>query len=461
MNVARPVVARYRSGAAPLQPTRSRTLETWLVTVILLLTAVFVKFFTPSADSSEADVASSSPLAQLLWGMIYIGAVAGIFFNGARAWVLTRRSIPLLLLVAITVASAVWSVDPMVSLKRGIGLIGTTAFAYYVVSRFRLQEFLGILAITTGLAAVTSALLIVAFPSIGKMQDSYVGAWIGVFQEKNGLGQFMALGVLTFMVTAVEAPAKKRWVFLAPLALCFVLLVGSQSVTALIGCVLPAAITGMVYVYRSRRFAHIGVLVTLYAIAALIVVIVALGLGLSDLFALVGRDASLTGRTDFWPSLYQAIHDRLFLGFGYNAFWEPNGEYRFYVAPTLGWRPAHAHEGYLDLLLDVGIVGTFFFVIAICSAIWCSVSYFLRNCRASASWPMMIVVTFILVNLTESRIVAYNNTTWIIFVIAFLYALVPNDDDPVARRLRRPLRRFISRPSGLGPRAASSGRAPS
>src|SRR3546814_12681195 len=63
---------------------------------------------------------------------------------------------------------------------------------------------------------------------------------------------------------------------------------------------------------------------TLVATAALTV---GLALDADAVFHLVGRDASLTGRTAIWAPLWERLSTRPWTGFGYGAFWhDPEGQ---------------------------------------------------------------------------------------------------------------------------------------
>jgi len=76
------------------------------------------------------------------------------------------------------------------------------------------------------------------------------------------------------------------------------------------------------------------------------------------LFGLMGKDATLTGRTDLWPYVLDFISQRPLLGWGYRSFWQVDNPLAADLWKKLGWSPPHAHNGYLELLMDVGYVGS-------------------------------------------------------------------------------------------------------
>lgn len=68
----------------------------------------------------------------------------------------------------------------------------------------------------------------------------------------------------------------------------------------------------------------------------------------------LGRDETLTGRTGFWEELLQMSVNPL-LGTGYEGFWM--GDRIAQLWNKYWWRPNQAHNGYLEIYLNLGIVG--------------------------------------------------------------------------------------------------------
>lgn len=65
--------------------------------------------------------------------------------------------------------------------------------------------------------------------------------------------------------------------------------------------------------------------------------------------------SSLTGRLPLWEELLKSIGDHPLLGHGYLAFWEK--EKIDYLSALLQWEIPHGHNMYLDVALDVGVIG--------------------------------------------------------------------------------------------------------
>jgi O-antigen ligase len=82
-----------------------------------------------------------------------------------------------------------------------------------------------------------------------------------------------------------------------------------------------------------------------------------------------GRDPTLTGRTLIWQVTWELIQQRPILGYGYGAFWLEGGEPASVLQEAVRWATPTAHNGYMDLLLELGFVGLILFALSALMAI--------------------------------------------------------------------------------------------
>ena len=406
----------HASGLKSVPSPRPQNVERWFVVCVFVLMGVSVWFTGAEGDD---DVMRGSALAQLLWGIVYLAGVVGLLRNRDKLPQLMRLSLPIVAIVGLATISTAWSIDPGITLKRAFGLFGTTAFGYYIVSRYKLEDFIDILGLTCCVVIALSLLAVFLVPSIGVMQNEYAGAWRGIFSHKNLFGEFMALAFVTF-ATILLSKEWRRGTAAAGALLAAFLVIQSKSVTAWVVSIAVAYALGLTVLYRRSVRGRLAALAiagaTLFAAFGLL----AYGGGSQVLLGLVGRDETFTGRADFWPQVMQAISFHPLLGYGYSAFWLPNGAFSYFIRS--GFIPAHAHNGYLEACLDFGIVGSALGALAILIAIRRSAALLARALNPSYTWPFLTVIYFAIINLTESSIAKYNNFNWIIFVVAFLYA---------------------------------------
>ncbi len=407
------VIGRF---AAP-DTRRPGKVERWLFTGIVLLSVSLQHV------SGGGDADSGSLIAEAVWAAAYGFALVGIFMEREHAGRLLRAGAPLLAIVAVAILSTLWSDDALLTLRRSFGLLGTTTIAFYVVCRYSLPAFLDTLTQTIIIIALGSIIAIVAAPDFGVMQGAYQGAWRGLFWEKNRFGESMAVGILSTLLLAKQAPGRKLALWLT-IATCTVLMLGSRSATAIVGV---AAALGTLVLVRRLKNSRVGFRSALVATGLLVLTLCAgtIGFEPQDAFNVLGRDATLTGRTQIWSTAIQYIGDRPLLGYGYQVFWEPDGPVRRYLARDLGWEPVTAHDGYLEIGLDFGLVGLSLFVIFLIEAVRRSIAYLRADSEPMGAWPFLVIAGLAVMNLADANFVLYNEFLWVIFMVAFLYT--PSD----------------------------------
>ena len=73
-----------------------------------------------------------------------------------------------------------------------------------------------------------------------------------------------------------------------------------------------------------------------------------------SLLSLLGRDATLTGRTKMWGFLIDEMWERPYFGHGFATYSRPAAFVRFW--DEFGWSASSTHNSYLEFLLNVGCV---------------------------------------------------------------------------------------------------------
>jgi O-antigen ligase len=328
----------------------------------------------------------------------------------------------------------------MDTFKNSIELLGTTLIGYYVVSRFSMSEFLDILSLFFGISVVLSAVLIFFAPGHGRMFWGS-GPWSGIYEEKNSLGASMAIAIIVYLIQFFRGSGKRK--LLAGLLLLgsVALLVGSDSATALLDCGAALIIGVLLAGCLMPKYRLVAGLIAGLSLAAVLSGIFVFGLTPDALIAAVGRSSTLTGRTDFWPYLVDAIHAQPLLGYGYDAFFRSpiaTSYLSYYVIQSYGWSPYHAHNSFLQTCLDTGYVGLASLLFLIAFALVRSLKYFSRRRDTIAMLPMMIVLYLTLGSYTETYLGNFNTVEWILFVAVLLYPV--RDLKGVAAANRLPLK---------------------
>src|SRR5690606_23733887 len=89
------------------------------------------------------------------------------------------------LLVFLSLISVFWSISPSLSFRRALAVFFTTAYGYFLYRRMPVTKFIQLLGVLLFIIIALSNLLALVLPDFGIMTDSNIGAWKGVFAQKN------------------------------------------------------------------------------------------------------------------------------------------------------------------------------------------------------------------------------------------------------------------------------------
>lgn len=337
------------------------------------------------------------------------------------AWVMWRdraeagrcaRAVPLLLsLLGLAALSTLWSIDSGGTLRRSVWLALTMGFGLYLAWRYDWKDLVGVIGGAFIVLIVGSLALGVLAPGIGRMTFEHPGAWSGLWTHKNTLGGIMAIGVPVCAAAAMLMPERRK-IWIAAALGAFALVILSTSKTALIASLIGlGAIAAGALV---RRGPIAAIIVAASALSAIVLGAAIVFLAPDLLVAALGRDLTLTGRTDIWEAAAPAVAARPWLGYGYYAFWLPENGPAYWVREAVAWQVASAHSSWLELALGMGRVGVVLFALQLIATLRRGASALL-NAQAGL-WAPAFLAAFALYTLSESHALQANNLFWTIYV---------------------------------------------
>lgn len=315
--------------------------------------------------------------------------------------------------------SLLWSVNPGVTFWGLLELAATTGFGMLFSFYYRIEEQLKILFLYVLTGVFLSLLLILFFPSQGISSGAHEGAWKGVFWHKNILGIHAAFGIVLLVLCGAEE-TRYRGVYWVGLVACLILLVGSRSLTAAASAFAGVATYAAVMSLRNPPWGLKRGYVAMAWVIGVVFCFLCIFLffigHLDFVLQLLGRDPTLGTRTDLWSILLDMGAHRPWLGHGFRSFWTGSVGLSGEVERKLGHYPFHAHNGVVDLFLDLGIVGVVIFTVCLIRASIPAYRTAIENHRKLDSWHMLFLVFLIVCNLTESRLVEHNCVFLMLFV---------------------------------------------
>ncbi len=320
---------------------------------------------------------------------------------------------PVLLPVIVAALSPLWSFDPQASLHAAVSLEAYTAFGLWLALRFDARDQQRLVAGTFALVISASALAALWFPEIGVMRESHPGAWRGLFAHKNSLGRGLGLGALACGLLAWAVPASRVWAG-SVAALALAMLVPTRSVGSVVALVLAVIPVGLVVGLR-RVAAPARFRVAIFAGAVLAAIAVLALITAPTWLALIGRDPTLTRRTEIWALLVPLLGEHPWLGYGPGAFWEFTADDLDFIR-ILGFQPNNAHNFFLDLALELGVVGLLAFSVPFAAASVRAVRLALTEAGAQSLWPLAFLTWCMTSGLVENAFLQRGPLAWAIFI---------------------------------------------
>ncbi|OLD32160.1 MAG: hypothetical protein AUI49_03885 [Candidatus Rokubacteria bacterium 13_1_40CM_2_68_13] len=363
-----------------------------------------------------------SPLDRLVSATLLAAGLTVLLARGGRTRTFLQMNGPLLAFFSYCVLSILWSDYPFVAFKRWTKALGNLIMVLLVLTDRDPPAAVKCFLARTGFLLIPfSILLIKYYPEVGRGYSPWTWTpyYGGVSIGKNGLGivcLVFGLGSLWRLLESLhsrEHPhvGRLRIAHAAIVAMALWLFWKADSATSL-ACFLVGG--GLITLTSRRGFALRPALV--HTLTAGIVSLCLFGLFLNSDAGLVqamGRNSTLTGRTQLWEELLRMTADPWF-GTGFESFWL--GERAKWMWENHWWHPNQAHNGYLEIFLNLGWLG-----VALLSFIivwgYRNVVDALRRDPETGRLKLAYFGAAVLYNMTEA---AFKGThpVWIAFLLA-------------------------------------------
>lgn len=317
----------------------------------------------------------------------------------------------ILALVAIAVASVAWSQFPSDTLTGSGVLVATTAFGIYFGTRYTVSQQLRLLALAFSIAMAASVAFAVFLPAYGLEPGATSSDWRGAFLQKNNLAQAMSLALFVFLLVRPKRFHALRWIGVAA---CLAMLYLAKSSTAIVVCFV-ILMTLPLYRLARARFTLV-IPVGLGGALLLAGFVLMLKTDAAGVFDLVNRSPDLTGRTELWNAVLHSVAKRPWLGYGFSAFWKGMSGESANVLNAIGWPAGYGHDGYLDVLVQVGTLGLAAFVLGYLILWRRALSALLRMTGPVPIWLCTYLVFMLLYNITEGYILTQNSLYWVLYI---------------------------------------------
>lgn len=352
--------AADRSAAVAGSHDPAQMLRRAAVVVSILLFTVMLISFQPFSPVHEGVEEGGNLVNQLGFGLLGLIALCSLLTLADPRRLPSLVGPAWMLMVVFLLLSGFASPDPSATFR---GIILTLIVMMTTVTVLALPQdgdgYARMLSVVAGIVIFICFAGIPIFPSLAthgfdalEPQNSYL--WRGVFTHKNIAGPVMA----AFAFAAIYLWRRgDRWPgFLIGLsALIFISQTGSKTT---LGLVPVAALLVLLPSALGLRFLTPVAVFCCQLAFALLTFGSVLFEPIHQFVLWLGIDPTFTGRVSIWLFGLDALADRPLTGFGYESFWSTD-LVRYAANPYyLDWDVrgiVHAHNGYLDIALSMGI----------------------------------------------------------------------------------------------------------
>lgn len=392
-----------------------------LACLMLLILGGTVPILFPATGTVGADFTPTGQMSgffRILYDAVSASFLTYFFISAYR----NRFQIPVRILsvrflcafLVYAAGSLLWGVSPLTPTLLGLMLLsGMLYFAIYLFMQYPPRKLHILLSVSFAILAGSSILMAVILPQYGIDTTGNNRAWQGVFGQKNQLGTAMVIS----LVCTLTMPCKSRSWRIALLAVTLIPLAFSQSReswVAAVGCLLAFGITRAVFRFGSRD--------RLFIVPAAAIFLVAIGavvaLNERAFLALMGRNATFSGRTKIWSAVLHLIAQRPFLGYGLagaggTTIWAS-------VEAETGWQfgAGSTHSIYLDSLFRYGLVGSAILLTALFVAAKHILKVLASGAAEQIEFPMLLLLGMLICGIGGHGMFAIPGIQLILFFLA-------------------------------------------
>lgn len=376
-----------------------------------------------SPDKRVDQLSDASDLAnQIIALSLFSVAIISAFAVGLSPRLILLGLTPFILFVTWALASIYWSGFPDLTTRRAIRLaIELTTFILLALSSRNDDH---ILRVFFRAFLLTNVILLASllFPAISFRDGTSFSSF---YPQKNTAGLFFAIAIPLFAFGIYDRSiSRSRLIAGAAFGSAMGMLLLTDSKTAMHIVPLAAVLATLTFYADIRRGGLAALLVAYGCLFCMLMGLMIMSVGISGTVALVVSDPTFTGRDEIWNyTLYRFHSSPAFLGVGYGGLWQV-GKSLQRSLNTFGmdFVVNDAHNGYLDVLAQLGYVGIVFL------AVFFLVSYrrILRYVRSSVSegriqrlvglYCLYIFYSAVIHNITETSLFLGGDMLWMVLV---------------------------------------------
>jgi len=390
--------------------------------IIILLIVCFFGTGLPFGEraSDVSDIVTSNIVNQIVYSYLFLTSIIILLQSKKKTIFLIKKEKFLSLFFLWTLLGIIWSSMPFSSFKIVFRLItinlSILSFLLYKDGYSKILLYIKIFTYTFIILNLVSVLI------IPEARDPQFLSWRGLTGHKNQLGQVSLIFFLFCIIFWNSSDtAKDRKIAILFALLSIVLLVGTKSSTSLIGLFvvfLFLSLELLNIIFNRLNIKNFISTITIIVFVSVFYILVFFNtLNINIITDVFGKDSTLTGRTELWDVVLNNASTHFLTGGGLGAFWVPANLEMIGLYDEFVWLPNEAHNGYVDLLNDSGLIGLLLFLLVLINYF-----YYCSKLGNSKYWIILMIVIMIL-NLTETTFIVPGSPVTFSFIFAYWFIL--------------------------------------
>jgi exopolysaccharide production protein ExoQ len=389
-----------------------------VISIFFFSQGLFGLFIDTTSLESNPD--ASSLALRIIASLIYSITLMLLVVRWQETWKTISKNKWIIFLLLLAIVSVTWSSVPTIAVKKVVSLIGTTMFGIYLGSHYNFNRQLKLLGWSFGISIVLSFIFVLFLPSYGVMStNSIFGAWKGIYLHKSTLGENMVISASVFYFLSMSN-FRYRLFYNVAAILSVILIIFSRSATSIIAL---ASIYILLNVLKHLSIrSKLGISAVFSFLTVLSLSQIGLFLNLGEFLDNSSKGITLSGRTPLWESLWEFIELKIWLGYGYGSFFSASHPETEMLWKAHAWGAVHSHNGYIQLLINLGFIGFVIFFIGYFYNLIKSLMMYLVLQEQKALWVFSFLLYTVVFNFTEVSFLSVNHLNWVISV-AYIYSL--------------------------------------
>jgi O-antigen ligase len=345
-----------------------------------------------------------------------------------------------LLYTLLPLLSTLWSLVPEETLRAGLAFSGFTAFGFYIAAQYKWEDLSRFW--RWGYTAIGLASFVMKPPGAGD--------FVGLTQSKNSLGGVLALCTAFWYLHYSQGAKtqKERWIALGMMFFSFYLVRANKSGSALVITIILIIAVSSLNFLKKLSFQWAFTAIICFLVVSIIMTVFVVD-NLEDIIVGgLGKDLTLTGRTEFWPQLMAAANQRPWFGYGYDGFFQQDklgsATPAYFIYTPNGFQPKNPHNGGIGILLAFGWPGLILMMTSLLLNLAYAVRYLSRSTLEEAGIPICFLVSIIISNITEGYIIDIANP-WLSYAMLTVRLAIDNANHSSNSSTSNPQRPSLAR----------------